>query len=44
MPHVVARLWAGRFDVVHFHDLGDAFSPWTVLAVALLGADGLDVA
>jgi glycosyltransferase involved in cell wall biosynthesis len=27
---------AGRFDVVHFHDLGDAFSPWTVLAVACL--------
>jgi glycosyltransferase involved in cell wall biosynthesis len=32
----MARLWAGRFDVVHFHDLGDAFSPWTVLAVACL--------
>jgi glycosyltransferase involved in cell wall biosynthesis len=36
MPHVLARLWAGRFDVVHFHDLGDAFSAWTVLAVASL--------
>ncbi len=36
MPHVMARLWIGRFDVVHFHDLGDAFSPWTVLAVACL--------
>ncbi len=36
LVRILARIRLGRYDVVHFHDLGDAFSPWTVRAVAAL--------